>query len=294
METGWKGPATFMLVAFAPAYILDYTIALDLLAKTQGIETVTLKAEIGLVGALLARMWLPAIASLAALHVEGVVGLRRKLKALGLREPRTVWVMLAALLPLAGFTVSIPLSILLGCKVEVCGPLSLAPLPFIIIMLVLGVVAGLTVNAVAALGEELGWRGYLYRLLRPRLSTPLLVLVIGVVWGLWHAPLIYWGYNYTITPLSSCGPPARGWIALAVFTLSTVGLTSVLIPLREHSGSVVVPAVAHGTVNGVAGLYASLVVGSRLVAPPAGVAVGVSMLLVGSLFGWWASRGRGG
>ena len=294
MDTGWRGLAAFILVAFAPAYILDYAIALDLLAKTQTAEAVTLRVELGLMAALLARMWLPAVASLAALHVERVVGLRRKLQTLGLREPRTLWVVLAALLPLAGFTLSIPLSTLLGCKVGVCGPLSLTPLPFIVIMLVLGVAAGLTVNAAAALGEELGWRGYLYNLLRPRLNTPSLVLVIGVLWGLWHAPLVYWGYNYTITPLSSCGPPARGWIALAVFTLSTVGLTSTLIPPREHSKSVIVPAMAHGTVNGVAGLYASLVVGSRLVAPPAGVAVGVSMLLVGSLFGWWASRGRGG
>lgn len=58
--------------------------------------------------------------------------------------------------------------------------------------LVLGL--GATVNAVFAFGEEFGWRGYLLWELAPwgfwRAS-----FAIGVVWGLWHAPIIVAGYR---------------------------------------------------------------------------------------------------
>jgi membrane protease YdiL (CAAX protease family) len=56
--------------------------------------------------------------------------------------------------------------------------------------------AGVSINAVVALGEELGWRGLLLTEVRP-LGWWRANLAIGLAWGLWHAPLILFGaLNY--------------------------------------------------------------------------------------------------
>jgi len=45
----------------------------------------------------------------------------------------------------------------------------------------------------AALGEELGWRGYLYPRLMPRLGPIGAAVAVGLVWGLWHLPADFVG-----------------------------------------------------------------------------------------------------
>jgi len=54
-------------------------------------------------------------------------------------------------------------------------------------------------NGVATFGEEWGWRGYLLPRLLPLGQWPAL-LISGVIWGLWHAPVILLGYNYPQHP----------------------------------------------------------------------------------------------
>jgi membrane protease YdiL (CAAX protease family) len=40
----------------------------------------------------------------------------------------------------------------------------------------------------AALGEEIGWRGFLLPRLQPRYGIVGTAIVIGIIWGLWHLP----------------------------------------------------------------------------------------------------------
>jgi membrane protease YdiL (CAAX protease family) len=118
------------------------------------------------------------------------------------------------------------------------------PLPFPItvivgLQVVQLLVAGPLINSPLALGEELGWRGYLRDGLatRPRWQ---LIVITGVVWGGWHAPLILLGYNFPgLNPVAGVG-------MMIVFTL----LVSALLEwLRGASGSVWSTALAHGSVN---------------------------------------------
>ena len=61
---------------------------------------------------------------------------------------------------------------------------------------------GTAVGVVAAAGEEIGWRGYLViRLIDAGVQRP--VLVSGVIWGLWHVPLIVTGVIYAEHRLGS-------------------------------------------------------------------------------------------
>src|SRR5262249_53074594 len=115
-----------------------------------------------------------------------------------------------------------------------------------------GLVAGVTVNAVAAFGEELGWRGLLLRELESlgfwRAST-----LIGIVWGFWHAPLIVLGHNY----------PEHPWAGVFMMTVMTVLLSPLLGYVTLRANSVLAAAIFHGTFNATAGLALLVVPGGR-------------------------------
>lgn len=100
-------------------------------------------------------------------------------------------------------------------------------------------------NLLPALGEEIGWRGWLLPKLMPLGTVPAL-LVMGVVWGAWHAPLILLGYNY---------PTAPGWLALTAMIAMCILVGAVFGWLRLRSGSVWPAALAHAAFNGAGGTY---------------------------------------
>ncbi len=104
---------------------------------------------------------------------------------------------------------------------------------------------GAFVNLLPALGEELGWRGWLLPKLMPLGTVPAL-LITGVVWGLWHAPLVLLGYNY---------PDAPGWLGLTAMVGMCILVGAVFGWLRLRSGSVWPAALAHAAFNAAAGSY---------------------------------------
>ncbi|MCW4385694.1 CPBP family intramembrane metalloprotease [Salinibacterium sp. SYSU T00001] len=104
------------------------------------------------------------------------------------------------------------------------------------------------VNAIPALGEEIGWRGFLQARLLPLGQWPA-VLITGVVWGLWHAPVILLGYNY---------PEQNPFLALLLMVVFTTLVSVLLGWLTIASGTVWTAEVAHGFINGAAGLPALL------------------------------------
>lgn len=121
--------------------------------------------------------------------------------------------------------------------------------PFFLTM-IQSLLAGITINAVAAFGEEAGWRGYLYRELEG-VNFWRVSLFIGVIWGIWHAPLIVMGHNY----------PHYPYIGIIFMTIFTILMTPLLLLVREKSGSVLAPAVLHGSLNAIAGLSIMMTVG---------------------------------
>ncbi|WP_224391611.1 CPBP family intramembrane glutamic endopeptidase [Pseudonocardia sp. ICBG1293] len=120
---------------------------------------------------------------------------------------------------------------------ESVGPIVLAQLAVVPVAAVVGVLP--------ALGEEIGWRGWLLPKLVPLGAVPA-ILISGVAWGVWHAPVVLLGYNY---------PHAPGWLGV----LSMVGMCTVVGAvfgwLRLRSGSVWPAAVAHSAFNATAGSY---------------------------------------
>lgn len=89
---------------------------------------------------------------------------------------------------------------------------------------------------ILALGEEIGWRGYL----QPRLQflgQPLAMLTIGVVWIAWHLPYIL------LTPYYHA--EGNRAVVLALFSLTVVAASFLFGHLREMSGSMWPAVIAH-------------------------------------------------
>lgn len=135
--------------------------------------------------------------------------------------------------------------------------------------------AGLTINGAFAFGEEYGWRGVLADELRP-LGTVRANLVTGVIWGLWHAPLIALGHNY-----------GAAWaLGIPLFVAITLPLSFILWWARERSSWVATAAVIHGAFNGFAGMFALLIADADvLVAVPVGL-WGAAALSVVAVLVW--------
>jgi membrane protease YdiL (CAAX protease family) len=144
--------------------------------------------------------------------------------------------------------------------------------------------AGPTINALAAFGEETGWRGLLQRQL-DFLGFWKSALLIGLIWGVWHAPLILQGHNYPHHPLAGV------FMMIAWTMLLSPGLTLV----RWRSGSVLAAAIAHGSLNASVGLAIILIAGgSDLVVGLTGLAGFVVLLLLNGIIAlnpaWWREQ----
>jgi membrane protease YdiL (CAAX protease family) len=100
------------------------------------------------------------------------------------------------------------------------------------------VVLGPLLGLLMAFGEEYGWRGYLQGELVKMGKTGGIVLV-GVIWGLWHIPLILMGHNYP-------GYPLLGSVLMMVYSIT---LALILGYAVLKSGSVWLAAFLHALNN---------------------------------------------
>ncbi|MFW5936268.1 MAG: CPBP family intramembrane glutamic endopeptidase [Candidatus Hadarchaeota archaeon] len=145
-----------------------------------------------------------------------------------------------------------------------------SPVHSIWLALIQGLVAGITINAVAGFGEELGWRGFLQREL-DHMDFWRASMVIGVIWGVWHAPLILQGHNYPQYPVIGVFMMI-GWAVL---------LAPVFSYVRIKGKSVIAAAIIHGTVNATYGISIMVLKGgNELLIGVTGLAGFVVLLVV--------------
>lgn len=242
------GPAValFLAVAFGAAWL----ITLPLWLSGRGLQTP------GATALMATMMAAPTLGVLA------VLGLRRRragvLLATGLRAPGGIrswwrWGLLAFVgAPLLSFA-AVALAAAVGVfPVDLTGfsgfravlaatggdriPLSIPTL--VLLQLVQIPIVG-WLNVIPALAEEWGWRGWLLPALLPLGRWPS-ILLVGVVWGLWHAPVILLGYDY---------PLQRGPVGLLLMIVFCVVTGCLLGWLRLRSRSVWPCAIGHGFVN---------------------------------------------
>lgn len=133
---------------------------------------------------------------------------------------------------------------------EMKASLETLPMHPILLTLLQGLFAGITINAVAAFGEELGWRGFLLKAFK-EMSFLKASVIIGLIWGVWHSPLILMGHNY----------PQHPQIGVLMMTLWCILLTPLFLYVTIKAKSVIAAAVLHGTLNATAGIAIMVVDG---------------------------------
>ncbi len=186
-------------------------------------------------------MWGPALAALIVRLVS-----ERSLVGIGFGPGRPVWLLIALLLPFAyglppyllawasGLGAFVPArwGEVLPYGLHVTGALPALGLIFTV---------GFLDKISRAVGEEIGWRGLLVPELLKVTSFRNTALISGVIWTLWHVPLILFSdYRAAGTPVA---------FQLGCFALMIVSSSFLYAWLRQRSGSVWPAAVLHAAHN---------------------------------------------
>ena len=166
-------------------------------------------------------------------------------------------------------------------------PMETLPIPIgllMVIQIIQGFLMAPVLNFITCFGEEWGWRGYLLPKVSARFSTIPTILITGVIWGLWHAPLTAIGHNYG---LEYPGFPFTG---IAMMCLFCIVLGTILSYATLKTKSCIPAILGHGAVNGIAavGIYFTMDGGNPFVGPaPTGI---IGMLPAIILAIWMISK----
>ncbi len=147
-----------------------------------------------------------------------------------------------------------------------------------IVQLLQAILIGPIINILFTLGEELGWRGYLLQKLCNNYSVKKSIIISGVIWGIWHAPVIAMGHNYGTGYI---GAPWLGIFAMIVFCIVIGSYLSYLVIKTK---SVIPCAIAHSAINASAAIGLLLYKGTpnSFIGPsPTGIIGGSIFILVG-------------
>jgi membrane protease YdiL (CAAX protease family) len=203
-------------------------------------------------------MWAPAVANVVTRAVtdEGWTDLRLRPH----RREWPVWIVawlapvLLIIVGIGAYALLVPAAVdpTLGTLRTALGlpegsPLPASPPVLVALLVAQAVVVSPVVNALFTFGEEFGWRGYLLPKLLA-LGWRRAVLVSGVIWGVWHWPVVAMGHNYGL------GYPGAPWTGLLAMTWFTVVVGAFLAWVTVRAGSVWPAVVGHAVVNGVGGL----------------------------------------
>lgn len=240
-------------------------------------------------------MFLPLLTAIVLQAIEGNInverrGLRIRIKAAnmptGKFRPHWSWLagsLLAPVVVALSILFSAPFAEIMGPKEGMIAMMGSTPVPaeamaeldkltdlsYIAITLISGLLAGATINALFAYGEEYGWRGYMAEALK-NTNFWKAALVIGLVWGIWHLPMILMGHN---------GYSNRA-MGVVMMTLFCILAGVVELYLTRKSGTLWAATIFHGTINALAGLGVLMIPsGDPLITGATGVA-GLAALLV--------------
>lgn len=219
-----KQTLAFVLITFTISWIEQYFII-----KGDGIQNPARA---------FALMWTPGLVGIAC-----SLFFNRSVNPLALKVPSLKSLGISYFTPVLAAILVIFLIVICGITefqfspalIEKKGGLSAA----LVAVLVMAPTLGMIAPIVSGLGEEIGWRGYLHTQLE-NLSANHRYLITGLIWSLWHWPLIIFG-DYATSNI-----PA---INVLFFTVAMTSLSFLMGYLRDTAKSVFPAAVIHGSHN---------------------------------------------
>jgi uncharacterized protein len=242
----------FFVLAYSLSWIIESPLVFlgDSVTTTQGLILIILASNVpSLLGIVLTAI------------VLGRGALRKLLGRLLIWRVNPLWYLVVFLGPVALVGGVVPLNALVG------GPALSLGMP----LLGAAIFLGFSIFPGSALGEEIGWRGYVLPRLQSRMSALSASLFLAPIWALWHLPLWLQGKPFQ-TPTLYAG------FVVSAFALSVI-LTWVY---NSTGGSLLLIVLLHATVN----LPQTLVIdelGSRATVPLLfywGLMVGAAIVVV--------------
>jgi uncharacterized protein len=183
-------------------------------------------------------MWCPAIAAF-------IIKARyyKKEKLLGWNKCKPVFILAAFIAPVIYLGLSYGFYWLVNpgsftndlhiqTVVAASNPSKLAPLITLLILFFM--------SNISAAGEEIGWRGFLLPQMTKIWNVKIAVIVSGIIWAVWHMPIMIAGLYLPGTPL---------WFKLPMFTVEVLAITTILAVLRLKSISVWPAILLHASHN---------------------------------------------
>ncbi len=219
-EPARKRVVTYLIIVFVASIPWYY-----LIWANGGLE-----AQAGAI-LVLPLMWSPALAGLLTTFIY-----QRNLRGMGWGFGKLKYYAIAYFLPILYASIAYGIVWILGL-----GTVDTSALGEGWMVRILGILTGgILLGALQVLGEEIGWRGLLVPQLARFNAFTATALISGVIWGIWHIPMIIGG-GY------SSGAPT--WWAIACFMVHIVGISFAFAWLRLASGSIWPAVVMHSVHN---------------------------------------------
>ncbi len=162
----------------------------------------------------------------------------------------------------------------------VTSPMQFLPLYFVMLATVI------MISSMAhALGEEIGWRGFLAPRMVNKLGFTWGAVITGLIWAAWHFPILLFADYNSGTPW---------WFGLPCFAVMVVGISVILTWIRLRSNSVWPCAILHASHNlFIQGFFTPMTKPTNLTAyaiDEFGVAVPVVVVIFAIVF--WTMRNK--
>jgi uncharacterized protein len=212
-----------IITFFVLTYVLTWAIESPLVFLTDSVTAIQ-----GLVLVILASNVPSAVAIVLTAIVLGRGALRKLLGRLLIWRVSPFWYLVVFLGPVALTGGVVLLNALMGGPALSLGMTLVGAATFFAFSVVPG----------SALGEEIGWRGYVLPRLQSRMSALSAALLIAPLWGLWHLPL--W----------LTGDPVKTPTFYVAFFASVFPMSILLTWVYNSTGgSLLMVVLAHATVN---------------------------------------------
>ena len=192
-------------------------------------------------------MWMPAISVYLTFKMLGI-----PLKSLGFNWPRSRYILLAILLPFlygliaygfmwtAGLAGAVSAKFIDHAHTYLGLPRDWDDSVIVIVAVLVTASSWMMWHIPSALGEEIGWRGYLTPAVGKHFGFLGTSFFVGTCWFIWHLPLLLF---------TKYGGAEAGLFALMNYGIMVYGLSVILTWLRSVSGSVWPAAFLHGAHN---------------------------------------------
>ncbi|MDR2122949.1 MAG: CPBP family intramembrane metalloprotease [Flavobacteriaceae bacterium] len=139
----------------------------------------------------------------------------------------------------------------------------------ILIIFIYSSLLSISINGLIAMGEEIGWRGFL----ESNINLPFFKknILIGIIWGIWHAPIIILcGHNY----------PSYPYWGILMMVISCISLSFYFSFALKNTRSLFVMGALHGGINAVIPMLATVQINYNEIFGPVGLLSVLSVLTI--------------